>query len=157
MTDQWWIASALMWESQQNHLVVAYTFLTITLQQSSGFPSSVALMPHDLGNGFVMATSGVCSLLWVSVWATSGCPATLVAGVGQAEAAGLTAAWRPPHLAGGGEETKGVKGSPVDAPGPINRENERSAVERKRQRSANKKDNNVISVITHSGDGEKWG
>lgn len=56
---------------------------------------------------------------------------------------------------GGGEETKGVKGSPVDAPGPINRENESSAVERKRQRSANKKDNNVISVITHSGDGEK--
>lgn len=59
------------------------------------------------------------------------------------------------RMEGGGEETKGVKGSPVDAPGPINRENERSAVERKRQRSANKKDNNVISVITHSGDGEK--
>lgn len=57
----------LLITNQQSHVAVAYTFLAITLQQSSGFPSSVALMPHNLGIGLVMAASGVCSLLWVSV------------------------------------------------------------------------------------------
>lgn len=70
-------------------------------------------MPQDLAIGLVMATSGVCSLLWVSVRATSGCPVRLVAGVRQAEAAGFTASWspRPPHLAGGErqERWRGVK------------------------------------------------
>lgn len=73
------------------------------ITKSSGFPSLMALMPQDVGIGSVMATSGVCPPLWVPMWATSGCPARLVAGVRKAEAAGFTAEWspRPPHLARG--------------------------------------------------------
>lgn len=59
-----------------------------------------------MGIALVMASSGVCCHLWVSVCATSGCPARRVAGVRQAEAAGFTAALspRPAHLARGRDE-----------------------------------------------------